>query len=141
MKSPALEIGKLTKSLSTTSKFKFNTLLALACFSQIALSIYTCDFNWLASFGGLLTIAGLLLIFSQSFLSEYESEVENLHVDSTPDQLVIGGKALGDLVTSREQIVKILDERREAFEKNTATSHATSFLQLAERYYGRTLGS
>lgn len=116
MKNSAVNIGKLTKALSLISKTKLNIALLLLLASQIALSVYVCDFTWLASFGGLLTVLGLLLIFSQSFLSEYESEAESLHIESFPEHLLVGGVAFGDLVTSKAEIEKILDERRKNFE-------------------------
>lgn len=115
MKSSTIKIAKLTKSMSSVSKAKLYVVLFFLFLSQVALSLYLCDFTWLASFGGLLTVVGLLLIFSQSFLAEYESEAETLHADSLPEQIVVGGMQFGELVTSKAEIEKILDERKKIF--------------------------
>lgn len=117
MKNTTIKIVELTKSISLISKAKLNFTLILLFLSQVTLSLYVRDFTWLASFGGLLTILGLLLIFFQSFLSEYESEVEDLYIDSSPDGLLLGGAELGDLVTDKDRIDKTLCVRRKNFEQ------------------------
>jgi len=130
MKNTTIKIAKLTKSMSLIGKTKLNVALLLAFLSQIALSLYVRDFTWLASFGGLLTVLGLLLIFSQSFLSEYESEAESLHIESSPEHLVVGGVAFGELVISKAEIEKILDERRKNFEEKYSNISQYLFLTV-----------
>ncbi|HTF94726.1 MAG TPA: hypothetical protein VL995_01215 [Cellvibrio sp.] len=110
-------LGKLLKSFSEVSKVKINLFLILAFSLHVLLSFIVKDFAWLASFGALLGVIAILLIASQSFLADYETEIYHLHLEKTPNEMVVGGFNFGSHVKDESKIKEILEKRKIEFSK------------------------
>lgn len=110
-------VTKLSHILSKTesmSNFSKNLTIFLLFTLHLILSLCQKDFTWLAAFGGLLTTCSLLLIFSESSLSNHPAEYENLYLGREKAFTTEGGSPFGELVTE-ERREQILSQRKTSY--------------------------
>ena len=112
-----IKLGKALKLFSEVRKIKINLFLIVIFSLHVFLSLLSKDFSWLASYGALLGVVGMLLIASQSFLADYEREIHQLHLESTPTEMIVGGFNFGNRVKDASKIKDILESRKIEFSK------------------------
>jgi hypothetical protein len=108
---------KALHALSGMSRAALYIVIALIFIFHIVLSFCNKDFTWLAAFGALLSVFGLLMSFSYSFPLEEINEGD-LNPTKEGDHYVDGGMEFGELITSTEEIDKIKNSKVSGILKN-----------------------
>ena len=93
-------------ALSLQSKIFLYSSLILLLIVHLLLSFCLRDFAWLAAFGALLTVCGLLSSFSFALPVE-DIDQRDLEETKEGDHYVHGGAPLGAAITDKETIDKI----------------------------------
>lgn len=92
-------------TLSQESKVKLFSVIAILFAIHLVLSCTLRDFTWLAAFGALLSIFGLLTSFSYSFPLEKINE-KDLTPTEKDEHYTAGGVEFSEVVTNEEIINK-----------------------------------
>lgn len=96
-------IAKKTKKI-----FYFIGILGML---HIFLSVWLKDFAWLASYGGILAIFGLIVSFSYSFpIEDLKEEDKRISTDPN-EQYITGGITLGCVIDGIEQRESLKDKK------------------------------
>ena len=97
---------KSLHSLSGTSRYILFSVIFITLSSHIALSLYFKDFTWLAAFGALLSIFGILTSFSYSF-PLIKVNPRDLQETNEDDTYTRGGFNFGEVIDDKETIERI----------------------------------
>lgn len=81
---------------------------------HLALSLWLKDFTWLASSGALLSILGVLIIFTESFFLNLDHDIKDVYLEGEPEELKTHGNFWGEHVAP-EEVQNELRKRRTEF--------------------------
>jgi hypothetical protein len=98
------------RELADNPKYLFYLIGILGAL-HVILSVWCKDFAWLASYGGMLAVFGLITSFSYSFpIEDLKDEDKKINID--PDQTyALGGAPLACLIKGTEQIEDLKDKK------------------------------
>lgn len=84
---------------------------------HLAVSIYANDFGWLSAGGGLITIFGLLAIFSEAYFSSLDTDKMRVYLDGTPETVMDFGDFWGDYTPDDEKTDRLNEPRSQLIER------------------------
>lgn len=101
-------------AISRSSRTTKNTSVVLLLLIHLVLSLWLKDFTWLASSGALLSILGVLVIFTESFFLNLDHDIKNVYLEGEPEELKTHGNFWGEYVAP-EDVQNKLNIRRTEF--------------------------
>ncbi|MBR9886430.1 MAG: hypothetical protein GYB20_01835 [Oceanospirillales bacterium] len=104
--SKKIKFVKSLHELSNSSKRILYGVIGVLLSVHIFLSLYLTDFTWLAAFGALLSIFGLLASFSYAIPIQ-DIDPKDLEPTEGGDHYAQGGAPMAELVTDKESIDRI----------------------------------
>ncbi|NWO03856.1 hypothetical protein DFO83_104221 [Idiomarina loihiensis] len=102
------------KRVENSPLWKKVIFVALLLLMHLAISLYSKDFGWLSAGGGLITILGLLAIFSEAYFSSLDTDKMKVYLEGTPEIVRDFGSFWGEYTPDSEKAAK-LNERRSQF--------------------------